>query len=364
MIKAIPLITLAALWGKVWPVLVAILFFGLLIMFHELGHFTFARIFGIQINEFSMGMGPAILKKKKGETQYSWRLFPIGGYVQMEGEDGESENSRAFCNQKAWKRLIIILAGGVINLIMGIIILCIMNATTDLVGTRYIHHFYDEAVSCDYGLEVGDEILKINGRNVFSDYDVNFLMSRSKDGVYDMVVRRDGEKVELDGVHFTVMHPDEEGAENVIISDFVIVGESPSIKNVVPTALRETATFTRMVWLSLFDLVTGQYGLSDLSGPVGTVEFVASAASEAQSGADYSYLLTIMALIAINIGVFNLLPLPALDGGRAFFLLIEMIIRRPVSRKYEGVVHAIGLVLLLLLMAVVTFSDIWKMIKG
>lgn len=361
--KAISLMTAAAVWGKVWPILIAILFFGLIISFHELGHFIFAKLFKVQVNEFSLGMGPAIFKKKKGETQYSLRLLPIGGYVSMEGEDEDSENERAFCNIKAWKRFIIIAAGGVVNLIMGVIVVAIMLATSgDLIGTPQINFFHEDAATATQGLQEKDVIKKINGKTVFSEYDLSFLMARDKDGVIDFVVERNNEKVTVDGVKFdTKKNPD---GSLTIIYDFVIVGVKSNVWTVAKNAVLESVSIARIVWLSLFDLVTGQYGLSDLSGPIGTVTIIADTAQNAVAQTDYSGLFMIMALIAINIGLFNLLPLPALDGGRLFFLLIEMIFRKPIPRKYEGWIHAIGLGLLLLLMVVISFSDIMKLIKG
>ena len=360
--KAIPLLTASAVWGKVWPILLAILFFGLIIMFHELGHFIFAKLFKVQVNEFALGMGPAIFKKKKGETQYSVRLLPIGGYVSMEGEDEDSENERAFCNIKAWKRFIIIAAGGVVNLIMGVIVVALMLATSgNLIGTPQINFFHEDAVTATQGLQEKDVIKKINGKTVFSEYDLSFLMARDKDGVIDFVVERNGEKVTVNGVKFDTF---DNNGTLTIVYDFVIVGVKPSILSVAKNAVLESVSIARIVWVSLFDLVTGQYGLSDLSGPIGTVSIIADTAQNAVAQTDYSSLYMMLALIAINIGLFNLLPLPALDGGRLFFLFIEMIFRKPVPRKYEGWIHAVGLGLLLLLMVVISFSDIVKLIKG
>ncbi len=357
--SAISLVSAGAVWGKVWPILVAILFFGLIIVFHELGHFLFAKLFKVQVNEFSIGMGPALFKKKFGETQYSLRLLPIGGYVSMEGEDDESENERAFCNAKAWKRFIIIAAGGVINLIMGVILVAIMlGVRNDLIGTTQIFDFYDDAVTCNQGLQAGDEIKKINGKTIFGEFDLSYIMASDKDGVYDFVVERNGEKVHVNGVEFA---KHENGS---LYLDFSILGKDKTLGNVLARAIPESVSIARIVWMSLFDLVTGQYGLQDLSGPIGTVTIIADTAQTAVVQTDYSQLFMMLALIAINIGIFNLLPLPALDGGRLFFLVIEMIIRRPVSRKYEGWIHAIGLVLLLLLMAVISFSDIMKLIRN
>ncbi len=358
--KAIPLITAAAVWGKAWPILVAILFFGLIIMCHELGHFLFAKLFKVQVNEFSMGMGPTLFKFKKGETKYSLRLFPIGGFVSMEGEDEESENERAFCNKPVWQRFIIVAAGGTVNLIMGVIIVAIMLCQTDLIGLPQIHSFHENAVSSQH-LQVGDEIKKINGKQVFSEYDLSFLMARDKDGVIDFVVERNGEKINLDGVKFETK---DNNGTLTIIYDFIIQGVEPGFLNVVKNSALESVSIARVVWISLLDLVTGQYGLSDLSGPIGTVTFIADAAETATQETDFTPLLMLMALIAINIGLFNLLPLPALDGGRLFFMAIEFIFRKPVPRKYEGWVHAIGLVLLMILMVVISFSDILRLIRG
>ena len=359
--KFITLISAGAVWGKVWPILVAILFFGLIIFFHELGHFTFAKLFKVQVNEFAMGMGPTLFKFTKGETKYALRLFPIGGFVSMEGEDEESDNERAFCKKPAWQRFIIIAAGGVVNLIMGVILVAIMLSQTNLIGLPQIHSFEENSVSSQY-LQAGDEIKKINGKNVYSEYDLSFLMARDKDGVIDFVVERKGEKLELNGVKFQTMTA--EDGRLTIIYDFIIRGVEPNFLNVAKNSVLESVSIGRMVWISLLDLVTGQYGLSELSGPIGTVTFIAEAAQTATQQTDYSYLFTLLALIAINIGLFNLLPLPALDGGRLFFLAIEFVFRKPVPAKYEGWVHAIGMVLLLVLMAVISFSDILRLIRG
>ncbi len=350
------------LWTKIWPYLVAILFFGLLISIHELGHFSFAKLFKVKVNEFALGMGPAIFKKKKGETLYALRLLPIGGYVSMEGEDEESQDENAFNRKKVWQKFLIVAAGAIMNLILGVVIVATILSMDSLIGTTTIHSFHENAISEQTGLKAGDEILEIDGHRLFSDMDVSFLMSRSDDGVFDMVVRRDGEKIELKDVTFKTT---KEGEYTYIEYDFIIQGEKPTVWNVVTTSFKQTVSIARLVWLSLFDLVTGQYGLTDLSGPVGTVNVIADAAAGAVSSKEgLITALTMMAFVSVNIGVFNLLPLPALDGGRLFFLLIEGIRRKPLNPKYEGYVHGAGLVLLLLLMVVVTFNDILTLIRN
>lgn len=358
--KIIPLISIAAVWGKVWPILIAILFFGLIIFFHELGHFLFAKLFGVQVNEFAMGMGPTLFKFKKGETKYALRLLPIGGFVSMEGEDEESENERAFCNKPTWQRFIIVAAGGIINLIMGVIIVAVMLCQSDLIGLPEIHSFEENSVS-SVQLMAGDKIKEINDKKVYSEYDLGFLMARDGDGTMDFVVERNGEDVELNGVEFQTYEKD---GTVMIVYDFIIRGVEPGFLNVAKNSVLQSVSIGRIVWISLLDLVTGRYGLSELSGPIGTVEYIADAAQTATQEMDYSYLLNMMAMITINIGLFNLLPLPALDGGRLFFMVIEMVARKPVPRKYEGWVHAVGLVLLLLLMLVISFSDIMRLIRG
>lgn len=350
------------IWSKVWPFLVAILFFGLLISIHELGHFTFAKLFKVKVNEFALGMGPAIFKKKKGETTYALRLLPIGGYVSMEGEDKESSDENAFNRKKVWQKIIIVAAGAIMNLILGVVIVATCLAMDDLVGTTEILQFEENAISHQTGLEAGDRILEIDGHKVFSDMDISFLMTRSDDGIFDMVVRRDGEKVDLEGVTFKTQKED---GYTIISYDFVILGKETTFLNVVSTAVKQTISIGRLVWLSLFDLVTGKFGLSDLSGPVGTVNILADVTSSAvESKANLISALTLMSFVSINIGIFNLLPLPALDGGRLFFLIIEGIRRKPINPKYEGYIHGAGLALLLLLMVAVTFNDIVNLIRN
>ncbi len=354
-------ISIGTLWGKVWPILIAILFFGLIIFIHEFGHFIFAKIFKVKVNEFALGMGPTLFKVQGKETKYALRLFPIGGFVSMEGEDEESDEEGSFSKKPVWQRMIIVCAGAVFNLILGLIICMVILSMSDGIATTEIHSFEENPVSAQYGLQAGDKIVEIDSKHVYSSYDLSFLMQRNADGVFDFVVERDGEKVNLDGVKFETK---DINGTNTIIYDFIVVGVKSNFTNVLKYSFGEAVSISRIVYLSLFDLITGQYGLSDLSGPVGTVQIIAEVAQNSASTFDFENLLTIMALITINIGLFNLLPIPALDGGRFFFMLIELIFRKPVPAKYENWIHAAGLVLLLIFMAVVSFSDIWKLIQG
>ncbi len=307
-------------------------------------------------------MGPAIFKRKKNGTVYALRIFPVGGFVSMEGEDEESDDVNAFNRKKVWQKFIIVAAGAIMNLILGLILVACVISMEDLIGTNKVIRFYDGALSQETGLKVNDEILSIDGHRVLSDMDISFLMSRSDDGVFDMTVRRDGVKTELKDVTFKCEKKDK---YTIIEYDFIILGQEPTALNVFTNAFKRSASIVRVVWLSLFDLVTGRYGLTDLSGPVGTVNVIADATAGAVDNKEgLMSALEMMALISINIGVFNLFPLPALDGGRLFFLLIEGIRRKPINPKYEGVIHATGLILLLGLMLVVTYNDILSIVRG
>ncbi len=333
-----------------WTILIAILFFGVIIMVHELGHFTFAKLFRVKVNEFSMGMGPKLFSRQKGETRYSWRLFPIGGYVSMEGEDEESEDERAFNKKPCWQRIVIVVAGALVNIFLGLILVAITLGISDnLSGTNYIHSFrVDTQQVAEYnGLKSQDKVIKVDGRRVLYYTDVMYLLSRT-DGKADFVVERDGEKLELDDVQINE-------------SQIIILGVDKSLGTMFADTFKQSASICRMVWLSLFDMVTGKYSINDVSGPVGVVDFVSDAAQESVKTSDYTGLLTMMSLITINIGIFNLLPLPALDGGRLFFLFIELIRRKPINQKYEAWVHGAGMVLLLLFMVAITFKDIYTL---
>lgn len=418
--------------SKILPFAIAVLFFGLIIFIHEFGHFIFAKLFGVKVNEFAIGMGPTVFKKQGKETKYALRLLPFGGFVSMEGEEEKSEDGRAFCNQKVWKRMIIIAAGAVMNLILGFIVCIFLVSGSELVGTNEILQFYEGAVSSESGLAVGDKILKIDGKRVYSDYDISYFMQRNSSGKYDFTVEREGERITLEDVTFLKRTSGnfyyredcsvydisallkDQGFENedVILSingnavrnnkeliaqidadkdftydfllkrgeeeislsevklntatvfDFSILGEEKNVLNVLSSALGYSVSMGRMVYLSLFDLVRGQYGLNDLAGPIGTVTVIADIAQSSMVNVDWSGLFMMMAMITINIGLFNLLPVPALDGGHLFFMVFEVIFRKPVPQKYESWIHAAGLIILLGFMALISFSDIWKLVSG
>ena len=339
-------------------VIYAILIFCVLIFVHEFGHFAAAKACGIKVNEFAIGMGPAFFKKQKGETQYSLRIFPIGGFCAMEGEDEDSEDERAFNNKPAWQRAIIIIAGATVNIITGFIIMAIILGNSSLIGTPEIAEFSDGAASEAGGLKVGDKIVAIGDDKIYTEYDMSYFMMRDKDAVIDFIVERDGKPVNVNSVKFDTREVE---GQTVVVYDFSIVGVEPTFKTVAKYSILDSLSIARIVWSSLFDILTMNFSLNELSGPIGTVGIIADTTTDAVKTMDFSSLLTIMAFIAINIGVFNLIPFPALDGGRFILIIFEGITGKKMPAKVEAAINNAGLIFLLGLMAVVTVNDIFKL---
>lgn len=336
-------------------ILLTILIFLVIILLHECGHFLVAKFSGVRVNEFALGMGPTLLRKTWGETTYSLRAFPVGGFCSMEGEDDSSEDPKAFCNAAAWKRILVIVAGAAMNLLLGLILLVGVTCTTDQITSNIVSSFTENASSQATGLQEGDRILKVNGRAAWVENDIAYELLRDEDGIVDIEVMRDGERVTLTGVTFAIRRG-EDGQQSLVV-DFRVVGLPKTIGNVLSYSVKKSASIARMVWLSLIDLVTGHASLNDLAGPIGMAQVVGEAASEGISN-----LVLLAAFITINVGIFNLLPIPALDGGRLFFLLIEIIRRKPIKPEHEGIVHFIGFVLLIALMIIVAVHDIWRLV--
>ena len=340
-------------------VVATIIIFGIVIFIHEFGHFISAKACGVKVNEFALGMGPKILSFGKKETKYSLRLLPIGGYVQMEGEDSDSDDERAFFKKAVWKRIIIVAAGAVMNLILGFIVVCIMTSVySSAISSTTVAEFNEGASTYATGLRVGDKIVKVNDRKINIDRDIILELQYDEDLVVDMVVLRDGEKTTLNGVKFDYTDAyDEVSGQNYknFVIDFKVYGTNKTFASVIRQSFYESVAIAKTIWTSLKDLITHPQ-LNKISGFVGVGEVIGQAA-----GLGFDYLLNILAFITINLGIFNLLPIPALDGGRLLFLVIEAIIRRPIPKKFEVVVHTIGFLILIALMLVVTFKDIFML---
>jgi len=340
---------------SIWNILLALFIFGLIILIHELGHFLTAKAFGVKVEEFAIGMGPALLQFEGPETTYSLRLIPMGGFVQMEGEEEESKDPRAFCRQSAWKRIIIISAGAIMNLILGLVVAMLIVNIRGHIGTTKIALFEENAVSSQV-LQLGDELIAINGSRIHVDNDIIYTLVRDSDGMVDMTVRRNGEKLDLT-VPFATQTL-EDGTISIAL-DFKVLGQKPTLFGTLRYSVGWTISIAKQVWTALFELLSGQHSLSQLSGPVGTTQVIGQASAQGIGS-----LLMIVGFITVNLGVFNLLPVPALDGGRLLFLVIELIRRKPIPAKYEGYVHAAGFALLMALMIMVTYQDIMRLITG
>lgn len=345
-------------------IIFGILMFGVLIAVHELGHFTAAKLCGVRVNEFAIGMGPAIFKKQKGETLYALRILPIGGYCAMEGEDGDSEDEHAFTRQSAWKRLIILVAGSFMNFVTGLILIMLLYIGAVSFVSPTIDSFME---GCPYesesGLQAGDRFYSINGERVYLVSDISSFLSKG-DGTYDIVVIRDGSKVKLSD--FEIVPREYEGYDTLKYG-LNFATEKADFGTKLKYCWSSAMEFSRWVRLGLSELVSGGVSMKDMAGPVGIVDMMNDVGQQAETTrAGIDNMLYLSAFIAINLAIMNLLPIPALDGGRVFFLIvtaiIESITRKKLDPKYENYINNAGMILLLMLMVVIMFNDVWRII--
>ncbi len=351
-------------------IVIAILVFGLIVTVHEFGHFICAKLSGIKVIEFAIGMGPKILQKKKGETKYSLRLLPVGGYCAMEGEDSTNSDPRSFRNAKLWKRIIVLAAGAGMNFVLGFVMLIVLVSMMDAVPTTIISDFCKAqsdngeisyiAESYETGLMRDDKIISIDGTRVYSTLDLNYIFDTlDKSKGHRVIVKRNGSRKTIDDV---VFHKMEEGGGAV---DFGVIYKNKNPLTVIKGSGDIFMSMTHIVGLSLKQMFTGNMKKEDVSGPVGVVSVISSSAENTKSFIDALYnVIYLTALISINVGIFNLLPIPGLDGGRLLFCFIELIRRKPVKPEHEGYVHLAGMVLLFGVMIFATYNDIVKLISG
>ena len=442
-------------------ILIAVVLFELIIFIHEGGHFIAAKKSGIKVNEFALGMGPKIFSFTKGETTYSLRLFPIGGFCAMEGEDEDSENPRAFNNAKIWKRMIVIVAGAFMNIVLGLVLMLITLLPQEQFPSTTVSEFSASSFTAVTGLQPGDKITKINDYDVNTSTDFSFALftlpvsevdghelsiykedcafdlyvratelvdentsedqnkalvtslqeaqakiakTESKEDAYkifseyynsladivgkehadtipkieekesrkrfrtNMTVERDGEKLDLQDVDLLTLKKSADDDTPQLQIDFYIKPIEKNFGTVIQQTFANTVSVVRMVWGSLIGLIKGQFSLNDMSGPVGIASAITKVAGESLRtsgfGSAVSSIVYVMMVITINLGVVNMLPFPALDGGRFLMLLIEWIFRKPVPRKVENIINTVGLVLLLGLSVVIAFKDVWKIFSG
>lgn len=327
----------------------SIIIFLLVILIHEFGHFIVAKMNGVSVLEFSIGMGPKLFQKESNGTLYSLRLLPVGGYCQLEGEDEENDSPNSLNNQSPLVRLKVILAGAIMNFILAFILLILLMSVSRV--STEISGVIKDSPAYSSGIQTGDKIVSINGKNINdgeellknikeSQGDLNIRVIRDSQSKNIKVTPRLENNVRKIGVNFQ---------EEYNIKNFSLI---KGFKKGVITFLN----LTGMLYKFLGMLITGQLGLGGVSGPVGVVKEIGNAAKTGVAN-----LIFLLAYININLGVFNLLPIPALDGGRAIFILIEMIFGKKISQEKEGYIHMVGLILLLALIAIVTIKDVIKL---
>ena len=334
-------------------VILAILAFGCLVIVHEFGHFMAAKAAGVHVLEFWVGMGPSFAHKKIGETNFKLCILPFGGACVMEGEDTEQDQPGTLAGAPIGWRALILAAGALMNFLLGFLIVLILvlpqTEGTEPVIQGFADGFPSQGESM---LMKGDRILSIDGYRVLLTSDVTTGLSLGTDTSYDIVVQRNGEKKEL---HDVKLEPAEYDGVQRYGVDFTV--KQLTVVDKVKNAVYRSYDYARLAWISLKQLVSGQVGIDQMSGPVGVTDVLVQTAQSSMT----SFFLLI-AFISINLGVMNLLPLPALDGGRLLFVLIELIARRPVPRKYEGYIHFGGFAILMLLMVYVTWQDILRLL--
>lgn len=379
--------------------IVTIIMFLVMVSLHEFGHFIVAKALNFKILEYAIGFGPAIFKKQKGETLYAVRAVPLGGFCKFEGEEEQSEDPRAFSNQAVWKRILVVIAGGIFNVILGFVLFVAMLPSLSPMQTNVVDSVVPHSYIEDSGIQPGDKIVKINGKHIGFYNDITLYRDgMSKDTENTVTIKRDGKKIDVpvmltqqrtkiaykenyieytseingfpevqridysDKVPKNVQKVGTEENSTRYIIGFTPESENINFGNIWGYAWNETKFVVKLVYRSLWELITGKVGMEQMSGPVGIVTEVNNAVH--QESDRLLYILNLTALLTINLGVFNLLPLPALDGGRLLFMIIELIRRKPIPPEKEGIVHAIGMLLLFALIIFISFQDIMKLIHG
>ncbi len=345
-------------------ILFAIFIFSVIIFVHELGHFIAARIFGVTVHEFAIGMGPALWKHKgKSETEYSVRCIPIGGFCAMEGEDGDSDEPGSFASKPKFARFIILAAGAFMNVVLGFIVslIVVLMTCSGGIATNRVDSVVPDAPSAKF-LQPGDKIVEINGHsiNIQQEISVGLSLGDNNDS-FDIKVRRGGKTLSFNDVK---LYEQETNGVKYKMVGIICAVDKPGFISVLHESFFRTVYMGKIVFLSLSMLLHGEAKMSDLSGPVGVVEQMGNAAKSGGGGLNgFINLLYLASFISVNIGIMNLLPFPALDGGRIFFIIIEFITRRRIPAEKEGIVHFIGLILLFGLMIFATWNDILRLLS-
>lgn len=338
-------------------IIVAILIFGILIFIHELGHYSVAKWCDIKIDEFSIGMGPKIFGFTKGETLYAVRAIPFGGYVKMEGEEVASNDKRAFYNKPAWQRLLVVIAGSVMHLLLGFLLILFLVISIEKLPNMTVEKFMPDAVTPNYGLLEGDKILKIDNYKLKAIGDLNYILVQVGDRAVDVVVMRNNEIVSLKNVKFPIIEDKSSGLK-VATLDFEIGMKEKTLFDIIGYSYNSVVSNVKSVWVSISGLIKGKYNLKAMAGPVQITEMISTVSADG-----FRQLIKFVALISVNLGVLNLLPIPALDGGKIIFLLFELVTKKRIKPEWESYISLIGFGLLMLLSVVVTYNDIIRLVQ-
>lgn len=335
-------------------IVVAILIFGLLVLVHELGHFLAARKNGILVEEFAIGMGPKLVGFQRGDTLYTIRILPLGGFCRMLGEDEEVEgDERAFSNKSVGARIVVVIAGAAFNIILAFIFACILVGMAGDFTTR-ISDISEGSPAYEAGLKPGDTIVKVDGHRIMSSSEISLYINLKKGEPVDIVYKRDGQEQGI-----TITPEEAEGNYFIGIANFHRINKG-NIFEVIKYGFIKVGFWIKTVFISLGMIFRGEVGREDVGGPIRIMSEISKGYTESVKYGVRNVFLTIssyIVLLSANLGVMNLLPIPALDGGRLLFLLIEAVRRKPISREKEGYVHFIGFVLLMVLMVFLFFND-------
>ncbi len=348
-------------------IIVSLIIFSIIVLIHEFGHFIAAKKNDIMVEEFAIGMGPKIFSVKKGETVYSIRLLPIGGFCQMLGEDSNNSSERAFNNKKVWQRIIVVSAGVIMNFLLSFLIFVILisiNGTTTS-QVKKVANGYPAQLA---GILPGDNIKMINGNKINVSQDLNFYIADSKDKLLNLTIERNGQLMQF------ILKPIKDKNGQYVLgfekdSHAGIFSSAPGVKTnlfeILSTAFFTIAFYIKVTFVGLSRLILLKLSLNDLAGPIGIVKVIGDTynLSVAESiGYAIQAMANFVAILSANIGIFNLLPLPALDGGRLFFLIVEAVRKKPLNSEREGLIHFIGFVMLMIFAAIIAVNDIIKII--
>lgn len=332
-------------------IVVAVLIFGVLIISHEFGHFIAARKCGVDVLEFSAGMGPLLFKKEKNGTQYSVRLLPIGGYCRMKGEEEDedgniSEEEGTLYGASPLKRIIILAAGATMNFLIAVLIFFIIICMNGTDATTKINTVSEGSPAYMAGIQPGDKIISINGDEIKEWNDITSYIREGDGSAVTVTVKRSGETLTF------VMTPEYSETENAYL-----IGITPKVRTNIFTALGKSFYFVGYYIVLIFglfaDLIRGNAGIESFSGPIGATVIIGQYIPYG-----VMYVLEIAASISVSLGFFNLLPIPALDGSRIFFSLIELIKGSPLNRNVENIIHTVGMIALLAFAAFIAYRDV------